>query len=474
MINILNSNKVLSMEEKNYNKELPNSVELEEYVLGTILSYPDSLSEIHTSFNPKVFYSEDNRRIATNISKVIEKNMSPTIMNVAMEELSSNSNSIKSDVVANLMSIADKCQPEGIYRQYSFITECYLRRELIVKSSNISDKAYDMTLDVFTLISDSATDIKKLDIYSTRGPKKSFSEILNSCKTRAETIATSSASMIYSTGDAKFDYYLGFSPNDITLLSGESGSAKTKFNLIKMFKLLQFNQNISIYWHTFEDDPEDLIDMYVGSKIFASKREIQGKSDSKLSTEQLYKMSMEIEKIKKYDIVFNSKRLSMPDIRRDFITFCNARKDRYCILVVDNVMLLLEQTLKMEQTKIDDLICTEIKSTFDAAREITDVSFVFLHHLNSEYANPKNIKFGYKPTKNNMKGSTRYHDIAKQVWAINMPQLHKDLISQYYGYEEMMEHLYIISSEKNRNGENTVIRYFCDLGYNIFYPINKL
>lgn len=474
MKNIINLNKELLMKETKFNKELPNSIELEEYVLGTILSYPDSLSEIHSSFNPKIFYSEENRKIATNISKVIEKNISPTIINVAMEELSSNSNSVKNEVIASLVDLSNKCNPEGIYKQYSFLTECYLRRELISKSTDISDRAYDMSLDVFGLISDSSSDIKKLDIYSTRGPKKSFSEILNSCKNRAEEIATSNGSRIYSTGDNYFDYDLGYSPGDITFFSGESGSGKTKFNLVKMFKLLQHNDNVSIYWHSFEDDPEDLIDMYIGSKIFASKKEIQGKSSIKLSQEQLFKMSTEIKKIEEYDIVFNSKRLSMADIRRDFITFCNSRKSRYCILVVDNVMLLLEQTLKMEQTKIDDLICSEIKTTFDAARDITDISFVFLHHLNSEYSNSKNIKSGYKPTKNNMKGSTRYHDIAKQVWAINMPKLHKDLIAQYYGYEEMMEHLYIISSEKNRNGDNTVVRYFCDLGYNLFYPIHKL
>ena len=73
-----------------------------------------------------------------------------------------------------------------------------------------------------------------------------------------------------------------------------------------------------------------------------------------------------------------------------------------------------------------------------------------------------------------MRGSTRYHDVSTQILMINYPKLHKDLVLNYPGYFDVMNHLFIVGVEKNRDDSNVVLRYFSDLDYNLFKNVNEL
>ena len=73
-----------------------------------------------------------------------------------------------------------------------------------------------------------------------------------------------------------------------------------------------------------------------------------------------------------------------------------------------------------------------------------------------------------------MKGSTRYHDIANLVLAINYPKLHSDLVNCYPNDKEVLESLFLLSSEKSRNDKGAVLRYFADLDYNLFTDVESI
>lgn len=459
------------MQEKNSQNEHLIYVEFEEYILGTILSYPLSISSIH-NFTSIVFSDKLNRTIAEVIENLLKNNTAINILNVAGELIKYDIVD-KNSILSILTTMSSKCQPDGVFKQYSLIAEYYMRRKVIEDCNKIITQASNLENDIFSVISKASENIKAINSFGAIGSSKSYSELLKERLNNASEVQSNKESYIYSTGDENFDYYFGFNPNEIMFISGESGAAKTKFTLRKIFQLLENNhKKVSIYWNVFEDPQDDIIDMYLSSKIFATKKEIQGKAKNRISKLQLSKMEEIIEKIACFDIVFNEEKLTVPEIRKRFIGFCNKRPERYCICVIDNVMLLRENSLKnIEQTKIDDLISRELKDTLDATRLITKSSLVLLHHFNSDYANKNNLRYGYRPSKNSMKGSTRYHDIANLVLSINYPKLHPDLVNCYPNEKDVLNSLYILSSEKSRSDEGTVIRYFADLDYNIFSDV---
>lgn len=447
--------------------------EFEEYILGTFLSYPLTISSIH-NFNSDVFSDSLNKEIAKVIEELVKNNIAVNILNVAGELVKSGILE-KSSILSILTSMSSKCQPDGVFKQYSLIAEYYMRRKLIEYAEDAISKANDLNTDIFNVVALSSEAIKSINSFGAIGSSKSYSDILKERLIVAEEVQNKKESIIYDTGDQNFDFYFGFSPNEIMFISGESGAAKTRFTMRKLFQLLENNhRKVSIFWNTFEDSKEDIIDMYLSSKILATKKEIQGKAKKKISKLQLMKMHEVIEDISKFDIVFNEEKLTVSEIRKRFIGFCNKRTDRYCICVVDNIMLLREHRLKMEQTKIDDLIAAELKDTLDASKLITKSSLVLLHHFNSEYVNKNNVRTGYRPSKNSMKGSTRYHDIANLVLAINYPKLHPDLLAAYPNNRDVLESLFILSSEKSRGDKGAIIRYFADLDYNAFTDVEEI
>ena len=463
------------MKEKNLNKDLSelSFPHFEEYVLGTIISYPFSLFAIQ-NFTSAVFFDEKNRCVAEAIENIVSKSGTINILNIASEIVKTDIMD-KSEVIPFLTDISSKCNPDGIFKQYSFLAEYYMRRKLIQECNEAIQKAYDLKADILTNMSTTGTSIKGINTFLAVEATKSYKDILNERLRSAQTIAQSKDVLLYGTGDDNFDAYIGFNPNEIMFISGESGSCKTRFTLMKIFKLLENNyKKVSVFWNTFEDSKDDIIDMYLSSKIFATKKQIQGKSKEKINANQIKKMHEVIEKMEDYDVVFNEDKLTVAEIRKRFVTFCDSRRDRFCICVIDNVMLLREHRLKMDQLKIDDLIASEIKDTLDASKTIAKSSIVLLHHLNSDYANKNNLKYGYKPTKNNMKGSTRYHDIANMVVTINFPKLHSDLIDAYPEYKDMMKSLFIVSSEKSRNDAGVVIRYLSNIDYNLFVDVDVI
>ena len=93
--------------------------------------------------------------------------------------------------------------------------------------------------------------------------------------------------------------------------------------------------------------------------------------------------------------------------------------------------------------------------------------YSFLHHISKDNKT-STLKSGYRLNRDNIKGSKRFIDVATKVLLINRPWGHKDLVALFPGHEDMLEHLFIIESTKNRTGKDSIVRMFFDLGINYF------
>ena len=179
--------------------------------------------------------------------------------------------------------------------------------------------------------------------------------------------------------------------------------------------------------------------------------------------------------VKELDFTIISNPCYINDIKSSFMNFCRKRPDKFNLLIIDNIMLLKDNDDKSNNnggTSIDDKIARIIKEISIETMKY-NTAIIFLHHFTKEASNSNKIRNGFRPEIIDVRGSTRYNDIALTTLLINKPSKHKELVSLYPGYEDMLNDLMIVEVAKSRNGKEGFVRMFTDLGYNIFLTANE-
>lgn len=453
---------------KNLQKELPHSKEVEEGFLANIIIHNELIPLLFIKLHPEVFYYDINHNIAKAINDMYENRVTIDSYSVYINTQKYMPELTYYDVI----SITNKSKdPTSFNLMYKYIISLYIRRLAIDYFYKYNQLCYDMSKDILETITNARENINLLDNILSTTSYTSYNDVVEKSVSFLINTNTEITNKTYLINESVFDNNIGFYPNNISIYSGTSGCGKTKYITMLLYKLLENNNNVAIYWNTFEDTPSDIIGHMVSNKFYITKKERLGLKNIDIDSNTIEEINSFINKVKKYNIHFNNKRLYINEIRQNYIKFCNLNVGKFCILVVDNIMLLQDHSIKMEQTKIDDSICACIVDTLRDTRDITQSSIIMLHHLTKEHLNNMNAKYGYKPSKNNMKGSSRYHDIATQVVMINYLNQFKDLTSQYGKYKDMLNDMFIVNVEKNRDDSNKIIRYFVNFDYNIFYPI---
>lgn len=263
--------------------------------------------------------------------------------------------------------------------------------------------------------------------------------------------------------------YNNFIANNIIV----HNSGKTSRIASIMFKLLKRYPDIAIKWHSYEDHPQDLILSYISNCVFIDKKTLKGKTNIELDDNIKDTIKKLKNNIKPYDIEFQYKNQYLAEINEDFVSFCEKRPGKFCILIIDNIMLLKDQVTKTTALDKDDAIAMGVKHIFDDTKDFKRSIFC-LHHYTKEYWDKDNIKVGYRTTMAKLKGSTRLTDVATQVLLLERCDVHPDLVTQYKGYEDVLKALFLIDTVKNRDGNLGVVRYFCNLTYTLFMEISLI
>jgi len=95
------------------------------------------------------------------------------------------------------------------------------------------------------------------------------------------------------------------------------------------------------------------------------------------------------------------------------------------IIVIDNLGLISTDTF-YKGTEKDDYLAGKLKEL----SELTDSSIFLIHHITKENSRAFNLKEGYRPRKEYIKGSSRILDYVQQAMMINLPRKYKDLASE--------------------------------------------
>lgn len=451
----------------------PQEPELEQAILGGCMFNSNNLMQILPLLKSDVFYNENNRIICQAILDLVE-NSEPVDMysvTLKLKKMGKLEEVGGAYYVAKLSNNIEKIS--SLPYHYRVLMEKYFRRKVISTCYKTANDSYNDTIDIFETCDTHTKEFDDLQMYisssnfmNSKDVSKQLMDIVN---------ATDDIITYYPTNDKNIDETLMISPSNLILMSGKSGSGKTTF-AVYMARLLlqQYKNEFAFCWYTMEDEAYKLQMNFISPKIKLTHAQMHGKN-YKLSEEEKQQIAFHSNEFNDYDIEFYDKPAYMSHIKAHFERFCAKRTNKFCILVIDNLMGLRDNEqyrFKSKSYEVDDHIANKIQGLFSTLKKDHKINIWYLHHLTKEQLSKTNANDGYRPREDNIKGSTRLRDIATQGLLIHRPGEFQDMVRNYKktDYEKAIEKLILVEAFKNRNGNTGVLRYFGNLAYKILYP----
>ena len=467
---------LLPFDHGDFGKVPPQSIDAEEAVLGALLIDGKALVRIYSLLEPQVFYKEQHRIICDAMLQLVNEESAVDIVTVAQKLIEMG----ELDVVGGayyLSQLTTKvATANNVFDHYKILLKCFYNRELIRIGSDAIKMGYEDEENVFEAYDFVMNSIEKINVHAGKSQiistMDAYKNLLDVSKDLPDDILK-----WYATGDSEIDRRLKISPNNILLLAGKSGSGKTTLiSYMARLLLKQYPKNVSICWYTMEDEASKILMTFISPELKLSYDQITGK-DYDLSQQEKDLIENSKLRFENYDIEFFERSASVAQIKAHFIRFCAKRPKKFCILIVDNIMLLSDNHQEgkyANQVKIDDEIANGFQNLFVRTKNEYMVSIWLVQHLTKDQLAKTNASEGYRPREDNIRGSARFRDAATQVIAVNRPGEFNDIVEMYKETEFYNPTKFLIISEilKNRNGRTGIMRHFGNLDYKIFYPLS--
>ena len=297
---------------------LDDKVMMERSVLGTFCEYPKICSNSIKYVNGSMFSSEYRKSIYERLNAQISEGFAITKEKTWGGLMSTD------DQRNEMTKIISSSRPDNLKPYIKALIE----DESLSKLYKVFQNAQDMVVsdkllkDVVKYVANqmALTVPDETDEYSA-SLLTAVDEIKNNISTYQE----------YPIGWSDWDNITPFTPQSIMLLAGNEGSFKTKFMIFMMRKLLKGYSDVAVKWFSMEDPRDKLIRGFVSQDLLMSDKELR-------EIDYIDHLSKDI---LKYDIEFVNKASTITEIGNSFKTFKDQRPDKFCILLVDNIMKIV-------------------------------------------------------------------------------------------------------------------------------------
>jgi len=315
-------------------------------------------------------------------------------------------------------------------------------------------------------LAEQITNISNLTIFDkTLTPEQAVKNLLHHIDERYNVIEK-----FRTIGIKELDEFVYLDSGDIMMIAGPGGTGKSKLVMYFVKALMLSYKDVAVQYFSFEDPSNAILKNWLAHECMLTPRQMDGKG-YKVTERDLVNIKEYSQWFLNWDFNIINNPCYINDIKTSFINFCKNRPNKFNILVIDNVMLLKDNDDKTGGTSVDDRIARTIKEISVETLKYNS-AVIFLHHFTKESQSFNKLRTGYKPETIDVRGSSRYNDIALTTLLINKPLLHPELVALYPGYEDMLRDLMIIETTKSRNGKTGFVRLFADLNYNIFLSTN--
>lgn len=265
----------------------PQSVDLEEVVIGAMMIDKKGVDEVIDILHPDVFYKDAHRYIYEAIFKLFETSEPVDLLTVSSQlKKDGRLESVGGDfyLIKLTQKVASSAHIEFHAR---IILQKYIQRSLIKISNEIIEEAYDEGTDVFDLLD--AAESKLYDV--TQGNLKRSAEtaqdLVIQAKKRIEEIANKEGLSGIPSGFDKLDKLTsGWQPSDLIIVAARPGMGKTALTLT-MARNIAVNSNIPVAFFSCEMSSVQLITRLISSETGLSSEKLRTGKLEKHEWEQL-------------------------------------------------------------------------------------------------------------------------------------------------------------------------------------------
>ncbi len=229
MANYLDKSKFKKPKEFDIENELPpNSQELEEIVLGTILIASEVIHQIAEHLKLELFFSHKNKLIAETIIKLYNNNSSIDLVSVS-NELRNNNQLEEIGGAYHLSLLTNRIASTSNIENHIYLLKQYsLQRNLIQICGQGIQKSFDASYDIFDVFSETQINLENSLKNLIKNDSVKVGKVHNELILKAIEIANKGIKSGVPTGLTRIDNVTnGWQKSDLIILAGRPSMGKT-------------------------------------------------------------------------------------------------------------------------------------------------------------------------------------------------------------------------------------------------------
>lgn len=395
---------------------LPNDLEIERIVLGTIIKNKYGYEEVRDVLNADCFYNDFHRNIFKIFKEIEEKGLEPDAIKI-VSEYKAKFNEIKAVEVSWMESLSDV---EGIYDHVCRLNDLSCRRILMQLGYYLTNKSTVDQEDISDIVNYANEKLENL-FRTQQDSIHTIRDAINGVyKIMQQNLSVGKELTGASTGFTEIDRSTGgFQKSDLIIIGGESSHGKTSL-------ALSFVRNIAYKGHKVAFYSLEMKKEQLAARLMAMD---SGVSSSKilftpLDGNLLNRIDENVSSLCNTSIFFDDKSTSNID---NIINSIRSLKLKYGIdgAVIDYLQIL---SINMKGANEEQQLASVSRRLKNLAKEL-DIWIIALSQLNRDANNPV-------PNRNRVRGSGQIFEAADIVYFVYQPiKYEKDFPEPFSDYE---------------------------------------
>ncbi len=273
----------------------PQATDLEEAVLGALMIDKKGLDEAIDILEPDFFYKIEHKEIYDTIKSLFNDSQPIDILTVSHALKRKG----KLDQVGGdyyLVQLTQKVSSAAHIEYHSrIIQQKYIQRRLIQVSSQIIDKSYDETTDVFDLLDDAENKLFEITNGNLKKASERADRLVAQAIDKIKQVSQQEGLSGIPTGFTKIDQLTaGFQRSDLIILAARPGMGKTAF-VLSMAKnmAIEYGKGVAVF--SLEMSSVQLVTRLISGETGIDSEKLRKANLAEHEWEQLYSKVKKLE-----------------------------------------------------------------------------------------------------------------------------------------------------------------------------------
>lgn len=350
---------------------MPQNLEAEKLVLGTLMTERNSLNEVRELLTPKAFYSKFHSQIYKAILEVSDKGNRPDMIAVK--------NQLDADGIEyhliDFMNIAG-CNTFDVYQHAAIVHDKAKRREFYEIGQYLIANCFSEEYDLEDVLTDAKDKLDGIFVDSSSSVSTIVDAVQGVYDQISRNLSGNTSLTGYPTGFTEFDIRSGgLQKSDLMVIAAETSQGKTSMAI-----KIAMNSGCKIAFYSMEMKKEQVAARMISIESGVPSNDIQF---SKVSDIQLSMIDKGISKVLNKPIYFDDRSTSNID---SILASIRSLKIKYDIegVIVDYLQIL---TVNQKGTNKEQQMAETARRLKNIAKEL-DIWVIALSQLNRDSQNP--------------------------------------------------------------------------------------